>query len=460
MVQLGPNAELSVPLADMDRLFPFLLVVDRELRIQHMGSSLERLLPEGQERVTLGQAFEFPRHADELLFDGLGADPMRCFVLKCRSRRELTLRGQFLRMGDLLVFAGAPRIGAEAMKSLGLVLSDFAPHDAIGDYLFLVQAQQSSLAEAARLSDELARVNSDLEARVHAEIAERVRVEGELRLAQRLEAVGQLAAGVAHEINTPIQYVSDSLYFLSTACKDLSGVLNRLNGVAERLRELGDDEAAAALDEAWEEADAEFVLEQSPKAVARALDGVDRVAEIVRAMKAFAHPGADEAQPEDLNAALANTLVVAKNEYKYVADVAMELGELGPVTCRLGELNQVFLNLVVNAAHAIGDVVQGTEGRGRIVLRTRAEPGFAVVEIEDSGGGIPTEIQEKIWDPFFTTKPVGKGTGQGLTIARSIVVKHGGALSFETVMGKGTTFVIRLPLASASDAKAEEAAAA
>jgi signal transduction histidine kinase len=460
MERLAPNAALSVTLAELDRLFPFLLVVDRELRIQHMGSSLERLLPEGQERVTLGQVFEFPRHADELAFDGLGADPMRCFILNCRARRELTLRGQFLRMGDLLVFAGAPRIGAEAMKSLGLLLSDFAAHDAIGDYLVLVQAQQLSLAEAARLSEELARVNTDLEARVREEIAERVRVEGELRLAQRLEAVGQLAAGVAHEINTPIQYVSDSLYFLSTAYKDLSGVLNRLNSVASRLRELGDPDAAAALDEAWEEADAEFVLEQSPKAVARALDGVERVAEIVRAMKAFAHPGADEAQPEDLNAALATTLVVAKNEYKYVADVATEFGELGPVTCRLGELNQVFLNLVVNAAHAIGDVVQGTEGRGRIVLRTRAEPGFAVVEIEDSGGGIPLEIQEKIWDPFFTTKPVGKGTGQGLTLARSIVVKHGGALSFESVMGKGTTFVIRLPLSSALEAKAEEAAAA
>lgn len=453
----APEPALAVSLGDMDRLFPFLLVVDEELRVRHVGSSLSRLMPELLDERLLGEAFEIPRQAGDPQFDRLGADPSRCYVLRSRVRRELTLRGQFIRLGDRLLFAGAPRIGAEAMKAFGMTLSDFAPHDAIADYLFLVQAQQSSLAEAARLSDELARVNAELEARVQAEIAERVRVEGELRLAQRLEAVGQLAAGVAHEINTPIQYVSDSLYFLSTASKDLSGVLARVPPMAARLRELGDEETAAELDDAWEEADAEFVLEQSPKAVARALDGVERVAEIVRAMKAFAHPGADEAKPEDLNAALANTLVVAKNEYKYVAEVETEFGELPPVTCRLGELNQVFLNLVVNAAHAIGDVVEGTEGRGRIVLRTREEAGAAVVEISDTGGGIPDDIREKIWDPFFTTKPVGKGTGQGLTIARSIVVKHGGALSFESTRGKGTTFVIRLPLGAAEDASREAA---
>ena len=457
---MDPRAQLDVSLGDLDLLFPFLLVLDAELRVRRAGPSLARLMPELRDEPGVVDVFEVLRFQDDVTFERLAADPLRCVVLKSRARRGLTLRGQVVRLGEHLLFAGAPRIGAEAMRQFGLSLSDFAPHDANGDYLFLVQAQQSSLAEAARLSDELASVNAALEERVaqrtrelaeakrelEAEMHRRERIEGELRLAQRLEAVGQLAAGVAHEINTPIQYVSDSLYFLSTAFEDLAPVLDEVAKLPGRLEELGDAALSSRLEQDLEASDVAFVMEQAPKAVSRARDGVERVAEIVRAMKAFAHPGADEARPEDLDAALANTLVVAKNEYKYVADVVTELGGLPPVTCRLGELNQVFLNLVVNAAHAIADVVQGQEARGRIVVRTRVESGWAVVEIEDSGKGIPETIREKVWDPFFTTKPVGKGTGQGLTIARSIVVKHGGALSFHSVEGRGTTFTIRLPL--------------
>ncbi len=469
--------EAFLSLDELGVLFPFYLIIDEDLRVWKAGAVLGRLLPELQAGPRLDHAFEVPRFAGDVTFERLGADPARCLVLRSRTRPELVLRGQVLRRGSILLFAVAPRIAVDAMKSLGLSVTDFAVHDAIADYLFLVQAQQSSLAEACRLSEELALVNAELEARVaartselqrtndelaatletlasvnarlEAEMLERGRVEAELRLAQRLESVGQLAAGVAHEINTPIQYVSDSLYFLNGAFSDLLPVLATTRETVSRLTELGATDAAQRVEAAWDDADADFVLEQAPKALERAQDGVDRVAKIVRAMKAFAHPGADEARAEDLNAALANTLVVANNEYKYVADVEADYGELPLVTCRLGELNQVFLNLVVNAAHAIDAVVAGGDARGRITVRTRHDGDAAVIEVEDTGAGIPDDIRDKIWDPFFTTKPVGKGTGQGLTIARTIVARHGGTLSFEPgAGGRSTRFVVRLPVGS------------
>ena len=287
----------------------------------------------------------------------------------------------------------------------------------------------------------LAESNDSLEE----EKTERERLQGELLLAQRLEAVGQLAAGVAHEINTPIQYVSDSVHFLQGAFDDLMPMLARIQPLAGLLEHAGEAAAATELRQGWDTADGDFIVEQIPRAFTRSLEGLERVASIVRAMKAFAHPGTESKAPADLNDALTSTVIVCRNEYKYVADVETSFGELPPVVCQLGELNQVFLNLVVNAAHAIGERIEGTDERGKICIETRHCDGVAIIRISDTGTGIPAHLTEKIFDPFFTTKPVGKGTGQGLTIARSIVVKHGGTLTFESERGRGTTFEIRLP---------------
>ena len=281
------------------------------------------------------------------------------------------------------------------------------------------------------------------------DVSERQRLEMELNQAQKLESVGRLAAGVAHEINTPIQFVGDNTRFLADGFASVHAVLDRYRAL-RAAAEAGTITPALLEDvvRAEEDADLAYLEQEVPKAISQTLDGVDRVATIVRALKHFAHPDAGKDKvAADLNQAITSTLTVARNELKYVADVETELGDLPPIRCHLGDLNQVFLNLLVNAAHAIADVVGDTGQRGKIVVRTARDGDDVVtIAISDTGCGIPPDVRGKIFDPFFTTKEVGKGTGQGLAIARSVTERHGGTLTFETEVGRGTTFTIRLPV--------------
>lgn len=296
-------------------------------------------------------------------------------------------------------------------------------------------------------SDELVTRNREL----RKELEDRQRLELELRQAQKLEAVGQLAAGVAHEINTPIQFVGDSAHFLRDAFADLRGLIEAYRALAEAAATgAAGPDMAGELAAQEEELDLEFLTEQIPKAIERTLEGSNRVAEIVRAMKEFAHPRQDEQAAADLNRAILSTLTVASNELKYVADVETDLAPLPPIVCHIGDLNQVVLNLVVNAAHAIADA--DARQRGTIRVSTALEePGSVVIRVSDTGGGIPEEIRGRVFDPFFTTKEVGRGTGQGLAITYALVCeKHGGSVRFDTETGRGTTFEVRLPVAGVS----------
>ncbi len=280
------------------------------------------------------------------------------------------------------------------------------------------------------------------------DVTDQRRLENDLAQAQKLESVGRLAAGVAHEINTPVQFVSDSVHFVREALDDLSGIVHKYRELRIATEQgAGVAAAAKAAEEAEDNADLDYILENAPVALDRARDGLGRVAAIVRSMKEFAHPDRKEMAQSDLNQAISSTLVIASNEYKYVADVEMALGDLPLVNCYAGEINQVVLNLIVNAAHAIGDVVKGTDQKGKIRVATRVLDHQIEISIGDTGKGIPLEVRSRIFDPFFTTKEVGRGTGQGLAIARTVVVdKHGGTLHFETELGVGTTFYIRLPI--------------
>jgi two-component system NtrC family sensor kinase len=276
----------------------------------------------------------------------------------------------------------------------------------------------------------------------------REKAEIELLHAQKLQAVGQLAAGVAHEINTPIQFVGDNIHFLSTAFANLTNFLvqfQRLEAGCESTEVAGTQ--LSAVFSAANQLDINFLQDEIPKAIEQTLEGIERVATIVRAMKDFSHPDCVEKAAIDINKALDTTLTVARNELKYVADVSVDFErDLPMVDGHAGELNQVFLNLLVNAAHAIQDVVGDSGQRGVITVRTAIDEGSVLISVSDTGSGIPAEIQHRIFDPFFTTKTVGRGTGQGLAIARSVVVeKHGGKIWFTTEAEHGTTFYMRLP---------------
>jgi len=293
------------------------------------------------------------------------------------------------------------------------------------------------------------------------DITELRRLGRDLAAAQKLESVGRLAAGVAHEINTPVQFVSDNVQFVRTSIADIATVIQAYRNLQYAARSAGDVAAAVQLAiEAEESADLNYLMVQAPLAVDGAIEGLDRIATIVRSMKEFAHPDQTEKTLADLNQAIRSTLVIAHNEYKYVAALDLQLGELPLVQCYLGEINQVVLNLIINASHAIGDVVKGSSDLGQLTVRTRRIDDQVEISIGDTGTGIPEAARDKIFDPFFTTKEVGKGTGQGLAIARSVIVnKHGGTLAFQTECGTGTTFIIRLPIDAADAAHMNQAAA-
>jgi len=337
------------------------------------------------------------------------------------------------------------------------------------DSVEIVQIAQA-MTRKWELAREVERRMGELEAKVaertqllqraNDELSEQIRrsqqMEAELRVSQKLEAIGQLAAGIAHEINTPIQYVGDSVEFMRESFEELQRVVEAARGA---MVELEADETRAELvasfREVEEESDADFILDEAPKALDRAHDGVARVAKIVRAMKDFSHPGQSEMQSADLNEALETTITVARNEHKYVADVVTDLTPLPPVRCLVGELNQVFLNLIVNASHAIGDVVAGTEERGTITISSRVVGEEVCISVRDTGTGIPEENLGRIFDPFFTTKEVGKGTGQGLSLAYNTVVgHHRGRLTVDSTVGEGTTFHVWIPIAGADAAAA------
>jgi PAS domain S-box-containing protein len=283
-----------------------------------------------------------------------------------------------------------------------------------------------------------------------ADITERQILETRLEQARKMESIGQLSAGIAHEINTPIQYIGDNVHFLKQSFADLLQAVAAYQQFVARFEGQADaQDALQTLNKALQRLDLDYLASEIPSAVDQTLEGIQRVSEIVRAMKGFAHSGERRMTPVNLNKALQDTLTVTRNEWKYVAEVETEwAADLPNVLCAAGEINQVFLNLIMNAVDAIRDVV-GSDGRqkGKIRLSTHNLGNWVEVRIADTGTGIPEAVRSRIFEPFFTTKEVGKGTGQGLAIAYDIVVtKHKGDLTFETQIGQGTTFIVRLPV--------------
>ena len=288
-----------------------------------------------------------------------------------------------------------------------------------------------------------------------ADITDRKNMEAQLQQSQKMEAIGQLAAGIAHEINTPTQFVGDNTRFFQDAFDDLIAIIKIYKKLVETAKSGSlTDTLIQTAEERIEEFDLDYLEEEIPIAIQHTLKGVGRIAKIVQAMKIFAHPGGEEKEPADINKEIEKTITISRNEWKYVAELKTEFDEsLSLVPCFQAELNQVILNLIVNAAHAIAEANKDNPTQmGKIRISTLREDNWAKIYISDTGSGIPEEIRHKIFDLFFTTKEPGKGTGQGLAISHSVIVeKHKGTITLESREGKGTTFIISLPLVSETE---------
>jgi signal transduction histidine kinase len=289
---------------------------------------------------------------------------------------------------------------------------------------------------------------AELRARDHAEVKERHSL--------KLQALGQITSGVGHELNTPLQFIGDNLHFLRDGLQGMLVMVDALRTLRDAARTGAPVPAAliAAADEAEQAADYEYLTQRLERIFARTFDGLQRITSIVEAMRRFTHPR-NELAPVDLNQSLETTLTLARNEYKYVAKVVTALGDVPTVMGHASDLGQVFLNLIVNAAHAIADRLGGKNGNppaeggplGTITVRTERDGDAVVVTIGDTGCGIPAELHERIFEPFFTTKEPGRGTGQGLTLVHQVIVDgHHGKVTFDTEVGEGTAFKLRLPL--------------
>ena len=269
------------------------------------------------------------------------------------------------------------------------------------------------------------------------------RAKRELERTEVLQNLGMLGAGIAHEINTPIQFIGDNLHFLNDSFKDVFTLVE----VYDKMLGQGQADSNEQIGRARKDADLDFIVDEIPQAIEQSLEGVGRVLTMVSAIREFSHIDDRRVAMADINKALTSTIAISRNEVKYVADLTTDLDEHLPmVMCCVDDMNQVFLNLIINAAHSITDVVEGTNNRGLITIKSAIVDRDVLITISDTGKGISADIQEKIFEPFFTTKG-SKGTGQGLPYVRSIVVeKHKGILELDSEEGNGTTFTIRLPL--------------
>ena len=285
------------------------------------------------------------------------------------------------------------------------------------------------------------------------DIGEQKAREAEFHQESKLESLGRLSAGLAHEINSPIQFVGDNARFLEEAYQELIRVVEVYRGLLDTSNPIGWIERQERVREAEAGIDFDYLQKEIPSAVEQTLEGIDRVSTIVRAMKTFSHPGHREQVPADLNEALAATVTVTRHQVSDVADLHLDLAHLPVVRCNIADMNQVFLNLIVNAA----DAIEETGQRGVITVATAVDGEDVVIRISDTGGGIPDDVRPKIFDPFFTTKDVGRGSGQGLPLARGVVQEgHGGSLTVDSVLGQGTTFTVRIPVSGLPQAEPAE----
>ncbi|MCG2578164.1 ATP-binding protein [Dechloromonas sp. XY25] len=347
---------------------------------------------------------------------------------------EAALRAEIVRLNKIV-----QSLMNRAEREAGTKQSNFGLFQ---DAVMLEKQVQRRTAELEAALRENERINRDLtdereEQRVLIKKLEEAH--NQLLQSEKLASIGQLAAGVAHEVNNPIGFVNSNLGTLNKYITKLLYLLDLYEAVENEVPSASRERITAFK----VEIDLPFLRDDMVDLIGESIEGTARVRRIVQDLRDFSRPGDSEWQAVDIHAGLESTLNVVWNEIKYKADVARDYADLPMVECLPSQLNQVFLNLLVNAAQAI-------PGRGVITLRTRREGEHVAISVQDTGCGMPPEIRDRIFDPFFTTKPVGQGTGLGLSVTYGIVEKHGGRIEVASELGQGTTFTVRLPVRRAT----------
>uniref|UniRef100_I2Q297 histidine kinase n=1 Tax=Desulfovibrio sp. U5L TaxID=596152 RepID=I2Q297_9BACT len=424
---------------------------ERELA-RLVAERLERTMARLRDDAALGREREFSARLMDTLPGGVVRLDRNGTIAFCNPRAADILERE-ARTGDAAAFAG-PQFEAMALDGrrlapdehpVALVLATGRPvYDTAlsiarpgGGRRFLSVSAAPLVGPDGAIEEVVASVT---------DITRQKDMERQLAHALKMESLGQLASGIAHEINTPIQYVGGNLEFLATTFGRLVELLDRLGAAA--LRPESKECLAADLAGLIGDEELRFLLEETPDALRESREGLDRVASIVLSMKRFAHPDQEAPRPVDVGEAICDTLAVSRSAWKYVADVETDIEpDLPAVSFVPGDLNQVLLNILVNAAQAIEEKAAGQGGKGTIRIAAVRRGNAVEVTVRDTGPGIPEALRSRIFDPFFTTKEVGKGTGQGLAIVHALMARHHAGLDFLSTPGEGTTFVLTLPLA-------------